>query len=85
MKLHLGSRQVTQPAFQPGDYHDLLAELRTNFLIDGEEESGQLLDSLATGGNATASYGTAALTLLLYGAAATTAAAILFSRRDVVT
>ena len=46
---------------------------------------GQLLDSLATGGNATASYGTAALTLLLYGAAATTAAAILFSRRDVVT
>jgi two-component system cell cycle response regulator DivK len=49
VKLHLGSRQVTRPAFQPGDYHDLLAELRANFLIDGEEESSQLLDSLAEG------------------------------------
>jgi CheY-like chemotaxis protein len=49
VKLHLGSRQVTQPAFQPGDYHDLLAELRANFLIDGEEETSQLLDSLAEG------------------------------------
>jgi len=49
IKLHLGSRQVTQPAFQPGDYHDLLAELRANFLIDGEEETRELLDSLADG------------------------------------
>jgi CheY-like chemotaxis protein len=49
VKLHLGTRQVAQPAFQPGDYHDLLTELRANFLIDGEEESGQLLRTLAQG------------------------------------
>jgi len=49
VKLHLGTRQVAQPAFQPGDYHDLLTELRANFLIDGEEESGQLLHALAQG------------------------------------
>ena len=49
VKLHLGTRQVAQPAFQPGDYHDLLTELRANFLIDGEEESGQLLHTLAQG------------------------------------
>jgi two-component system cell cycle response regulator DivK len=49
IQLHLGARQVTQPAFQPGDYHDLLAELRANFLVDGQEESDQLLESLATG------------------------------------
>ncbi len=49
VKLHLGRKQVTQPAFQPGDYHDLLTELRANFLIDGEEESSQLLHTLAQG------------------------------------
>lgn len=46
---------------------------------------GQLLDTLAVGGNATASYSTAALTLLAYGAVAATAVAVLFTRRDVVT
>jgi len=49
VKLHLGNRQAVRPAFQPGDYHDLLAELRANFLVDGEEESGQLLRALAQG------------------------------------
>jgi two-component system cell cycle response regulator DivK len=49
VKLHLGIRQAAKPAFQPGDYHDLLAELRANFLVDGEEESGQLLRTLAQG------------------------------------
>ena len=38
VKLHLGSRQAAKPAFQPGDYHDLLTELRANFLVDGEGE-----------------------------------------------
>ena len=49
VKLHLGTRQATQPAFQPGDYHDLLAEVRANFLVEGEEESGRLLGLLAQG------------------------------------
>jgi two-component system, cell cycle response regulator DivK len=43
VKLHLGARQATQPAFEPGDYHDLLAEMRSNFLVEGEEESARLL------------------------------------------
>ena len=49
VKLHLGSRQAAQPAFEPGDYHDLLAEMRANFLVEGEEESGRLLGRLAQG------------------------------------
>ncbi len=49
VKLHLGARQAAQPAFEPGDYHDLLAEMRSNFLVDGEEESGRLLAGLAQG------------------------------------
>ncbi len=49
VKLHLGARQATQPAFEPGDYHDLLAEMRSNFLVEGEEESGRLLARLAQG------------------------------------
>ena len=40
VRLHLGTKQAAKPALQPGDYHDLLAELRANFLVDGEEESG---------------------------------------------
>ena len=47
--MHLGARQAAQPAFEPGDYHDLLAEMRANFLVDGEEESGRLLGRLAQG------------------------------------
>jgi ABC-2 type transport system permease protein len=46
---------------------------------------GQLLDTLAAGGTATASYTAAAITLLAYGAVAATLAAVLFTRRDVVT
>ena len=46
---------------------------------------GQLLDTLAAGGNATATYAGAALTLLLYGAVAIAVAAVVFTRRDVVT
>jgi len=49
IKLHLGARQATQPAFEAGDYHDLLAEMRSNFLVEGEEESGRLLGRLAQG------------------------------------
>jgi CheY-like chemotaxis protein len=49
VKLHLGARQAAQPAFEPGDYHDLLAEMRANFLVEGEEESGRLLGRLAPG------------------------------------
>jgi CheY-like chemotaxis protein len=49
VKLHLGARQAAQPAFEPGDYHDLLAEMRSNFLVEGEEESGRLLGRLAQG------------------------------------
>ncbi|MEO8051959.1 MAG: response regulator [Acidobacteriota bacterium] len=49
VKLHLGARQATQPAFEPGDYHDLLAEIRSNFLVEGEEESGRLLGLLESG------------------------------------
>jgi ABC-type transport system involved in multi-copper enzyme maturation permease subunit len=44
---------------------------------------GQLLDSLARGGNSTATAATAAWTLALYLAAACTLAAVLFVRRDV--
>jgi ABC-2 type transport system permease protein len=46
---------------------------------------GQLLDTLAAGGNATASYHAAALTLAAYGALAAAVSAALFARRDVVT
>lgn len=49
VKLHLGARQAVQPALEPGDYHDLLAEMRSNFLVEGEEESGRLLGRLAQG------------------------------------
>jgi CheY-like chemotaxis protein len=49
VKLHLGARQAAQPALEPGDYHDLLTEMRANFLVEGEEESGRLLGRLAQG------------------------------------
>jgi two-component system, cell cycle response regulator DivK len=49
VKLHLGARQAAQPAFEAGDYHDLLAEMRSTFLVEGEEESGRLLGGLAQG------------------------------------
>ena len=49
VRLHLGSRQAAKPAFQPGDYHDLLTELRANFLVDGEDESSELLRTLSQG------------------------------------
>jgi two-component system cell cycle response regulator DivK len=47
VKLHMGTRPVAQPAFEAGDYHDLLTELRANFLVEGEEEAGALLGTLA--------------------------------------
>jgi two-component system, cell cycle response regulator DivK len=49
VKLHMGTRPVAQPAFEAGDYHDLLTELRANFLVEGEEEAGALLSTLAQG------------------------------------
>jgi len=49
VKLHLGARRAVQPALEPGDYHDLLAEVRANFLVEGEEQSGRLLGGLAQG------------------------------------
>ena len=49
VKLHLESRQAARPAFEAGDYHDLLAELRTSFLIEGGEEGDGLLRGLKQG------------------------------------
>ena len=49
VKLHMGTRPAAQPAFEAGDYHDLLAELRANFLVEGEEEASALLSTLAHG------------------------------------
>jgi len=49
VKLHLGTRPVAKPAFEAGDYHDLLTELRANFLVEGEEEASALLSTLARG------------------------------------
>ncbi len=45
----MGTRPVAQPAFEAGDYHDLLTELRANFLVEGEEEASVLLSTLAHG------------------------------------
>ena len=44
VKLHMGTRPVAQPAIEAGDYHDLLTELRANFLVEGEEESRRLAE-----------------------------------------
>ncbi len=49
VKLHMGTRPVAQPALEPGDYHDLLTELRASFLVEGEEEASALLNTLAQG------------------------------------
>jgi two-component system, cell cycle response regulator DivK len=49
VKGHLGARQAAKPTTQAGDYHDLLAECRNTFLVDGEEESGELLRNLTKG------------------------------------
>jgi len=49
VKLHLESKQAARPAFEAGDYHDLLAELRTSFLIEGGEEGDGLLRGLKHG------------------------------------
>jgi two-component system cell cycle response regulator DivK len=49
VKLHLESKQAARPAFEAGDYHDLLAELRTSFLIEGGEEGDGLLRGLQHG------------------------------------
>jgi two-component system, cell cycle response regulator DivK len=49
IKLHLESKQAARPAFEAGDYHDLLAELRTSFLIEGREEGDGLLRGLKHG------------------------------------
>jgi CheY-like chemotaxis protein len=46
---HLGDRNAVKLAFQAGDYHDLLAELRNTFLVEGEEECGRLLRGLPRG------------------------------------
>jgi CheY-like chemotaxis protein len=49
VKLHLESKQAARPAFEAGDYHDLLADLRTSFLIEGGEEGHGLLRGLTHG------------------------------------
>jgi two-component system, cell cycle response regulator DivK len=49
VKLHLESKQTARPAFEAGDYHDLLAELRSSFLIEGGEEGDGLLRGLQHG------------------------------------
>src|SRR6266700_384997 len=49
VKLHLEPRQAARPAFEAGDYHDMLAELRTSFLVEGEEEARELLHRLQCG------------------------------------
>jgi two-component system cell cycle response regulator DivK len=49
VKLHLQSKQAERPAFEAGDYHDLLADLRTSFLIEGGEEGDGLLRGLKHG------------------------------------
>jgi two-component system cell cycle response regulator DivK len=49
VKLHLASKQAARPAFEAGDYHDLLAELRTSFLVQGGEEGDGLLRGLKHG------------------------------------
>jgi CheY-like chemotaxis protein len=49
VKLHLESKQAARPAFEAGDYHDLLADLRTSFLIEGGEEGHGLLRGLNNG------------------------------------
>ena len=45
----MGTRLVALPAIEAGDYHDLLTELRANFLVEGEEEASSLLNTLAHG------------------------------------
>jgi len=47
VRLHLGTMPAARPAFEAGDYHDLLTELRANFLVEGEEEAGATLATLA--------------------------------------
>ncbi len=49
VKLYMGTRPVAQPALEAGDYHDLLTELRANFLVEGQEEASALLSTLAHG------------------------------------
>ena len=49
VKLHLEPKQAAQPAFEAGDHHDLLAELRTSFLVEGGEEGDGLLRGLNHG------------------------------------
>jgi two-component system cell cycle response regulator DivK len=49
VKLHLESKEAARPAFEAGDYHDLLTDLRTSFLIEGGEEGDGLLRGLKHG------------------------------------
>jgi two-component system cell cycle response regulator DivK len=46
---YLGSKQAVKPTLQAGDYHDLLADLRASFLVEGEEEGTRMLQSLTNG------------------------------------
>ena len=46
---YLASQQTVKPALQAGDYHDLLADLRGSFLVEGEEEGARMLSSLTQG------------------------------------
>ena len=48
VKRHLESNQA-RPAFEAGDYHDLLAEIRASFLIQGGDEGDGLLRGLKHG------------------------------------
>ncbi len=49
LRRYLERSQAAKSAIQPGDYHDLLAECRTDFLVSGWEESTGLLRSLDKG------------------------------------
>jgi CheY-like chemotaxis protein len=49
VKLHLESNQAARPAFEAGDYHDLLAEIRASFLLQGGDEGDGLLRGLRHG------------------------------------
>jgi two-component system cell cycle response regulator DivK len=49
VRRHLGDKPVIERATQPGDCHDLLAEIRSNFLVEAEEEAVQLLRTVEPG------------------------------------
>ena len=46
VKQHLGAGQEVKPIVHTGDYHDLLTQLRNDFLVEGAEETERVLRSL---------------------------------------